>query len=95
MAKALVDHPTFGDRDLSSIRAGNVTALLPQDQQVDADVPKANSLGMTETLGPHTFYPKVPLTPETEGSFPDVGARRRAQGRGPLHPRGPADRPDR
>ncbi|MFN8019348.1 MAG: class I adenylate-forming enzyme family protein [Acidimicrobiales bacterium] len=69
MAKALVDHPTFASRDLSSIRAGNVTALLPQDQQVDADVPKANSLGMTETLGPHTFYPKVPLTPETEGSF--------------------------
>ncbi len=69
MAKALVDHPSFAARDLSSIRAGNVTALLPQDQQVDADVPKANSLGMTETLGPHTFYPKVPLTPETEGSF--------------------------
>ena len=69
MAKALVDHPTFGDRDLSSIRAGNVTALLPQDQQVEADVPKANSLGMTETLGPHTFDPKTPLTPEQEGSF--------------------------
>jgi acyl-CoA synthetase (AMP-forming)/AMP-acid ligase II len=69
MAKALVDHPTFAERDLSSIRAGNVTALLPQDQQADADVPKANSLGMTETLGPHTFDPKVPLTPEQEGSF--------------------------
>ncbi len=69
MAKALVDHPTFAQRDLSSIRAGNVTALLPQDQQLEADVPKANSLGMTETLGPHTFYPKIPLTPETEGSF--------------------------
>ena len=69
MAKALVDHPTFAERDLSSIRAGNVTALLPQDQQVEAEVPKANSLGMTETLGPHTFFPKVPLTPETEGSF--------------------------
>lgn len=69
MAKALVDHPTFGERDLSSIRAGNVTALLPQDQQLEADVPKANSLGMTETLGPHTFDPKVPLTPEQEGSF--------------------------
>lgn len=69
MAKALVDHPTFADHDLSSIRAGNVTALLPQDQQVDAEVPKANSLGMSETLGPHTFFPKAPLTPETEGSF--------------------------
>src|SRR5690606_14065664 len=50
MAKALVDHPSFGERDLSSVRGGNVTALLPQDQQVDADVPKATSLGMTETL---------------------------------------------
>lgn len=69
MAKALVDHPTFARRDLSAIRAGNVTALLPQDEQVDAEVPKANSLGMSETLGPHTFYPRVPLTPETEGSF--------------------------
>lgn len=69
MAKALVDHPTFAERDLSSIRAGNVTALLPQDQQIEADVPKANSLGMTETLGPHTFDPKTPLTPEQEGSF--------------------------
>jgi len=69
MAKALVDHPTFGERDLSSIRAGNVTALLPQDEQREADVPKANSLGMTETLGPHTFDPKTPLTAEQEGSF--------------------------
>ncbi|WP_426574709.1 class I adenylate-forming enzyme family protein [Aquihabitans sp. McL0605] len=69
MAKALVDHPSFADRDLSSIRAGNVTALLPQDQQVDADVPKATSLGMSETLGPHTFADATPLTPEQEGSF--------------------------
>lgn len=69
MAKALVDHPSFASRDLSSIRAGNVTALLPQDQQVDAEVPTANALGMSETLGPHTFFPKEPLTPETVGSF--------------------------
>jgi acyl-CoA synthetase (AMP-forming)/AMP-acid ligase II len=44
--------------------------LLPQDRQAEADVPKANSLGMTETLGPHTFDSKDhPLPPEKEGSF--------------------------
>jgi acyl-CoA synthetase (AMP-forming)/AMP-acid ligase II len=70
MAKALVDHPTFAERDLSSIRGGSYAALLPQDQQAEAEVPKANSLGMTETLGPHTFDSKDnPLPPEKEGSF--------------------------
>jgi acyl-CoA synthetase (AMP-forming)/AMP-acid ligase II len=70
MAKALVDHPTFAERDLSSIRSGSYAALLPQDQQADAEVPRANSLGMTETLGPHTFDAKdTPLPPEKEGSF--------------------------
>lgn len=70
MAKALVDHPSFKGRDLSSVRGGTFAALLPQDQQVDADVPKANSLGMTETLGPHTFDSKDnALPPEKEGSF--------------------------
>ena len=70
MAKALVDHPSFKDRDLSSIRGGSYAALLPPDQQADAEVPKANSLGMTETLGPHTFDSKDnPLPPEKDGSF--------------------------
>jgi acyl-CoA synthetase (AMP-forming)/AMP-acid ligase II len=69
MAKALVDHPTFGQRDLSSIRAGSMAALLPQHLQADADVPKANSLGMTETLGPHTFDPREELPPEKAASF--------------------------
>ncbi|MEZ5179842.1 MAG: AMP-binding protein [Acidimicrobiales bacterium] len=69
MAKALVDHPSFPDRDLSSIRAGSMAALLPQHLQADADVPKANSLGMTETLGPHTFDPRVELPPEKAASF--------------------------
>lgn len=70
MAKALVDHPSFGDRDLSSIRGGSYAALLPQDQQADAEVPRANSLGMTETLGPHTFDSRDnALPPEKEGSF--------------------------
>jgi acyl-CoA synthetase (AMP-forming)/AMP-acid ligase II len=70
MAKALVDHPSFKDRDLSSIRGGSYAALLPQEQQAEAEVPKANSLGMTETLGPHTFDSRDnPLPPDKEGSF--------------------------
>jgi acyl-CoA synthetase (AMP-forming)/AMP-acid ligase II len=69
MAKALVDHPDFATRDLSSIRAGSMAALLPQHLQAEADVPKANSLGMTETLGPHTFDTRDELPPEKVGSF--------------------------
>ena len=69
MAKALVDHPSFQERDLSSVRYGSMSALLPQALQADADVPKANSLGMTETLGPHTFANKDPLPEGKDGSF--------------------------
>jgi acyl-CoA synthetase (AMP-forming)/AMP-acid ligase II len=70
MAKALVDHPSFKDHDLSSIRGGSYAALLPQHIQHTAEVPRANSLGMTETLGPHTFDSKDnPLPPDKEGSF--------------------------
>jgi acyl-CoA synthetase (AMP-forming)/AMP-acid ligase II len=69
MSKALVDHPSFKERDLSSVRGGNLSALLPQDEQIDAEVPKANSLGMTETLGPHTFASKDPLPEGKDGSF--------------------------
>jgi acyl-CoA synthetase (AMP-forming)/AMP-acid ligase II len=70
MAKALVDHPSFATRDLSAVRGGSMAALLPQAHQADADVPQANSLGMTETLGPHTFDSKANvLPPDKEGSF--------------------------
>ncbi|HEX7135369.1 MAG TPA: class I adenylate-forming enzyme family protein [Iamia sp.] len=69
MARALADHPSFPDRDLSAIRGGPFSALLPQAHQVGADVPRANSLGMTETLGPHTFGSRDPLPPEKDGSF--------------------------
>ncbi len=70
MAKALVDHPSYKERDLSSVRGGTMAALLPQDQQVASDVPKANSLGMTETLGPHSFEPKDEVLPADKvGSF--------------------------
>ncbi|HEX6238760.1 MAG TPA: long-chain fatty acid--CoA ligase, partial [Acidimicrobiales bacterium] len=70
MAKALVDHPTFRERDLSALRGGTLSALLPQARQVRSAVPRANSLGMTETLGPHTFHPAGESPPPgKEGSF--------------------------
>lgn len=69
MAKALMDHPSFADRDLSAIRAGTVAALRPASPGDDAEVHRATSLGMTETLGPHTFDPAVELPPEKAGSF--------------------------
>lgn len=70
MAKALVDHPAFRERDLSSVRGGTLAALLPPDQQVDNAVPTPSSLGMTETLGPHTFLHKDDVLPaDKAGSF--------------------------
>ncbi len=72
MAKALADHPDFLTRDMSSLRsAGPAGAfLLPPDQQEEAALPRANSLGMTETFGPHTFdHRDNILPPEKEGSF--------------------------
>ncbi|HUR79049.1 MAG TPA: class I adenylate-forming enzyme family protein [Acidimicrobiales bacterium] len=72
MAKALADHPDFKTRDLSSIRTGSAAGayVLPPELQAEAMRPKANSLGMTETLGPHTFdHRDNVLTDEQAGSF--------------------------
>jgi acyl-CoA synthetase (AMP-forming)/AMP-acid ligase II len=69
VAKALADHPSFGDHDLSAVRGGALAGFLPQAHDVGADVAVANSLGMTETLGPHTFDAKTPLPPGKEDSF--------------------------
>jgi len=68
MGKALADHPTWRERDLSSIRSGAATALpAPGDRRPPG--PRATSLGMSETLGPHTFEEDVPLPVDKEGSF--------------------------
>lgn len=57
--------PTFPERDLSALRGGTLGALSPAGA-----APRANSLGMTETLGPHSIGdPAEPLRPEQEGSF--------------------------
>jgi acyl-CoA synthetase (AMP-forming)/AMP-acid ligase II len=72
MAKALADHPDFLTRDVSSLRTASAAGayLLPPDKQEEAMRPRANSLGMTETLGPHTFdHRDNVLPPDKEGSF--------------------------
>ena len=70
MAKALTEHPTFGTRDLSSVRGGSLDALLPEDQRVGDPELRANSLGMTESLGPHSIEMiGSALPPDKKGSF--------------------------
>jgi acyl-CoA synthetase (AMP-forming)/AMP-acid ligase II len=60
VAAAMVGDPTFPERDTSSVRYG----LVPPPR------PEANSLGMTETLGPHTYgMAGEALLPERQGSF--------------------------
>ncbi|TDJ04799.1 MAG: long-chain fatty acid--CoA ligase [Deltaproteobacteria bacterium] len=66
--KALSDHPSFKQRDLSRIRSGNIYAL--QDGPVDPEL-RGNSLGMTETCGPHT-YVEGELPEEQRGSYGPV-----------------------
>ena len=69
-AKALVEHPTFAGRDLSSIRGGSFDDLLPAHLRVSDPARRATSLGMTESLGPHSIEPlHVELPEGKEGSF--------------------------
>jgi acyl-CoA synthetase (AMP-forming)/AMP-acid ligase II len=67
--KALVEHPDFPKRDLSSLRAGNVPSLLPPNVcPVDPEL-RPNGLGMTETCGPHTYTGEGALPEERRGCF--------------------------
>jgi acyl-CoA synthetase (AMP-forming)/AMP-acid ligase II len=69
-AKAMMDHPSFRERDLSSIRAGNLYAILPEDVRPRDPELRSNSLGMTETCGPHTIARMdVDLPERLRGSF--------------------------
>ncbi len=53
--KAMREHPSFAARDLSAIRGGNLYDVLPgAARPVDPEL-RSNSLGMTETCGPHTM----------------------------------------
>ena len=54
MTKELIDHPTFAERDLSAVRGGALGKMIAADAEEIPVHLRPNSLGMTETLGPHT-----------------------------------------
>jgi len=55
-AKAMAEDASFAGRDLSSLRGGNLYAILPEAiRPLDAEL-RSNPLGMTETCGPHCYY---------------------------------------
>jgi acyl-CoA synthetase (AMP-forming)/AMP-acid ligase II len=67
---AMAAHPSFASRDLTSIRAGNMYALLPESARPKDPELRSNSLGMTETCGPHTYESMDRDLPEKlRGSF--------------------------
>jgi acyl-CoA synthetase (AMP-forming)/AMP-acid ligase II len=70
-SQAMVDHPDFSKRDLSSVRGGTMLEALPADRRPREPDLVPNLLGMTETGGPHTMVevPDIPLPPELRGSF--------------------------
>ena len=70
MSRALTEHPSFQDRDLSAVRGGSLDALLPANRRVGDPELRANSLGMTESLGPHSIELIGSALPENKrGSF--------------------------
>ena len=70
MAKALVEHPTFKQRDLSSVRTGSIDEFLPEHMRINDPELRANALGMTESLGPHSIeVTGTELPPDKRGSF--------------------------
>jgi acyl-CoA synthetase (AMP-forming)/AMP-acid ligase II len=54
-SKAMMEHPSFKSRDLSSIRSGNLYDILPPGVRPQDPELRSNALGMTETCGPHTI----------------------------------------
>jgi acyl-CoA synthetase (AMP-forming)/AMP-acid ligase II len=69
-SKAMLAHPTFAQRDLSSIRGGNLYDMLPGALRPGDPELRSNSLGMTETCGPHSIdRMDVDLPESLRGSF--------------------------
>ena len=70
MAKALVEHPTAKERDLSSVRSGRAEEFRPEHMRIEDPGLRPESLGMTESLGPHSIeVMSGELPPDKRGSF--------------------------
>jgi acyl-CoA synthetase (AMP-forming)/AMP-acid ligase II len=67
--KALAEHPSRHERDLSGLRGGNVPDILPPEVCPPDPELRANALGMTETCGPHTWGGEGALPEAERGSF--------------------------
>jgi acyl-CoA synthetase (AMP-forming)/AMP-acid ligase II len=68
--KAMAEHPRLAEFDFSSVRAGNLYEVMPPEAKPADPLLRCNSLGMTETCGPHTWGDmKVDLPERLRGSF--------------------------
>ena len=66
--KTMSQHPTFAKRDLSNLRRSNMPDLQSPERQPPEI--RSNSLGMTETCGPHVNFDSYVALPEKRrGTF--------------------------
>jgi acyl-CoA synthetase (AMP-forming)/AMP-acid ligase II len=70
-ARAMAEHPTFPDRDLSSMRGGALVEALPPEARPPTPDLSPAPLGMTEAGGPHTGHDDMyrPLPEHLRGTF--------------------------
>ena len=66
MGKALAEHPDYPSTDLSSIRSSGLSDLLPARLRPADPELRSNSLGMTETFGPHSVEDRSVDWPESK-----------------------------
>jgi acyl-CoA synthetase (AMP-forming)/AMP-acid ligase II len=69
-AQSMAEHPSFARRDLSSVRRGSLWQVVPEHLRPKDPQLRSNSLGMTETCGPHTVGDSREELPESlRGAF--------------------------
>jgi acyl-CoA synthetase (AMP-forming)/AMP-acid ligase II len=93
MAQALNKHPSFPERKLK-VRDGSLIGPNPTPEEAAAFAKRANSLGMTETLGPHTAEDRRdPPPPDKLDSFGRAvpGVEHRIVDPVTLEPRAPGE----
>jgi acyl-CoA synthetase (AMP-forming)/AMP-acid ligase II len=68
--KSMIEHPSYPGRDLSRIRRSAMLDMLPEELRPEDPLTRTNSLGMTETCGPHTNDDwSIELPAELYGAF--------------------------
>jgi len=66
--QAMANHPSAKERDLSSLRLGNIPGILPESVVPADPERRPNALGMTETCSQHTWLNDGPLPESLRGS---------------------------